>query len=183
MNTDLSFLLLLINQRIRPLNSSQITRLRLLLLRIEKPIRTLAIAIKLSISLLLRRLTLNLRMHEIRRPPGLQLRLRALNLDFALKFRILGLCFTGGFDLGEVDAHVEVYLGGGELGVCLGFFALALGFQDGGGGVDFGDFLAGFAAFFGFLVDDTVSFCGWVGRAICFNWVVRGWLGDSRVKV
>ena len=92
-------------------------------------------------------------MDKIRRSSGLQFRLSALDLDVSLQFGILGLCLAGRFDIGELDAHVEVDLGGRKLGVRLGFFALALGFQDGGGGVDLGDFLAGFATFFGFLLE------------------------------
>lgn len=151
-NTDLGFLFLLINQGIRPLDRRQIRGLGFLLLRVEKTIGALAVAIELGIGLLLRGFALNLRMDKIRRSSGLQFRLSALNLDIALQFGILGLCFTGRFDIGKLDTHVEVDLRGGELSVGLSLFALALGFQDGGGGVDLGDFLAGFATFFGFLL-------------------------------
>lgn len=91
-------------------------------------------------------------MDKIRRSSGLQFRLSALDLDIALQFGILGLCLAGRFDIGQLDAHVEIDLRGRKLSVGLGLFGFALGFQDGGGGVDLGDFLAGFATFFGFLL-------------------------------
>ena len=152
MTTDLGFLFLLIDQGIRPLDCRQIRRLRFLLLRVEQPIRALAVAIELGIGLLLRGLAFDLRVDEICRSSGLQFRLSALDLDVSLQFGIFRLCFAGRFDICELYAHVQVDLSGSELGVRLGFFALALGFQDGGGGVDLGDFLAGFATFFGFLL-------------------------------
>ena len=136
MTTDLGFLFLLINQGIRPLDRCQIRRLGFLLLCVEQPIRALAVAIELSISLLLRRLALDLRMDKIRRSSGLQFRLSALDLDVSLQFGIFGLCFAGRFDIGELDTHVEVDLRGRKLGIRLGLFGFALGFQDRSGGVD-----------------------------------------------
>ena len=123
-----------------------------MLLGIEECIRAFAVTVEFGVGFLLCGLALDFRLHEIRRTSSLQFRLSALDLDISLEFGVLGLGFAVGFDFGKVDAHVEVDLRCGELGVRLGFFGLALGFEDRGGGVDFGDFLTGFAALFGFLL-------------------------------
>ena len=145
----LDFLFLLVQQPVGAFGVGVELRLRVLALLIPKTVGACGLGVETCVGSLLRGFPLNLGVHDFGGPALLQLHLCAFDFDFPLQLGVFGFGLAAGFDVGEFDAHVELCLGVGELGVGMGFFAFSLRLENGGLGIDLANLLPRLSAFFG----------------------------------
>ena len=123
-----------------------------LLLLVQSPVGAFLVAVELRVCLLLSGFSLDLGVYEILGALSLEFHGCPFRLDLFLHFGVASFRLPGCLDLGELHVHVELGLGRGEFCFGMGFFGFALCFEDGGLGVDFGNFLS-CAAFLFCLAD------------------------------
>jgi hypothetical protein len=123
--------------------------LGLFLLLVESTICSLNLRVIGRIRRLLRRLPRNLTLRHVSGPQPLQLLLRPLLLNNLQQLNIPLLRLPLRLDLCKLDPHIQLRLPVCELRVRRRLFGLTLGLEDGGFGVDLGDFLLGLSLLLG----------------------------------